>query len=243
MTTHTQFRQLLEAHPRAPLWVNTAFTSPFGLAWLHTHTASRPVKLLIGDLRTGFQHAKDEDINSAIDFCLRRNVDIFNWYSKRHGGQEAHHKLWLMLSPDEAQPIAALVGSANLTRKGLYDNLEAMAEVNSSELSQLYLQQKQLFDKAWHKRDDLIARLRRLVPEAPRNVDDDESTVLIPTDPTTHNLEPSNQVSHEQLQMEIARLQDENIRLRNLLIESLLENNPKPTQASNKLLTFRRRGS
>ena len=120
-----QMEELLRSHPGAPLRVTVGFASAFGVRWLHERTRGRQVRLLIGDIRAGFDNFTPEDRQGAISFIKRPDVEVLNWYSRREGYKTVHAKAWLIV-PSHRRTAAALVGYANLTRQGLYVNTEAM---------------------------------------------------------------------------------------------------------------------
>lgn len=129
-------RQFLKDNPHGHLYVVVGFASVWGLAWLQDHTRGRPVTLLIGNTQESrFQVATDSDRRKALDLLRRPDVQVLNWYRtprSPQGNSTVHAKAWIVA--DLGCPIAALIGSANLTKEGLQNNWEMMASVAYSEL-------------------------------------------------------------------------------------------------------------
>lgn len=68
--------RFLKQHPRGELRLGTGYASAYGLAWLHRRTRRRPVRLLVGDLRTGFDRWTDDDREAALAFLSRDDVSV-----------------------------------------------------------------------------------------------------------------------------------------------------------------------
>ena len=66
----------LKRNSRGELQVGTGYGSAFGLGWLHERTRHRPVRLLIGDLRTGFGRWSEDDRKAALAFLAREDVSV-----------------------------------------------------------------------------------------------------------------------------------------------------------------------
>ena len=157
--THAQIEQFLSQHPTQPLWVVVGFASAFGFRWLHERTAGRAVRVLVGDTRKGFANVSADDRQAAIDFINRADTEVLNWY-RRHGGyRTVHTKAWLTVPPGASTASAALVGSANLTRQGLYENTETMVAATEPDLRRLRAEMEEAMDKAWPADDSIMRRL------------------------------------------------------------------------------------
>ena len=152
----------LRANPIGKLDVAVGYASAYGLGWLDQRTRGRPVWLLIGDIRTGFSNHSEADRLAALAFLDRSDVEVVNWYrtdKNQLGKAEAHLKMW-MVRPDSSRGIksAVMVGSANLTKAGLHDNFEVMAEVVEGDHPRLFSQMSELQKDAWSA-DSLRGRL------------------------------------------------------------------------------------
>jgi len=152
--------RFLRDNPSGKLQLVVGYASAFGLAWLNEKTTGRPVELLIGDTRTGFSNYTEADRGAAIQFLQRPDVSVTNWYRRRGGHRTAHAKAWAV-QPDSAAgtPGAVLVGSANLTRKGLFDNFEMLTLAASEEHERLFGDMRRLMGMSW----PVEARLLRLL--------------------------------------------------------------------------------
>lgn len=126
---------------RGPLTVATGYASVHGLAWLHRHTRGRSVTLIIGDLTAErFRSGTDNDRKHALAFLRRSDVKVVNWYdgSGNHPRRPMMHaKGWVVAHPRTGRPVAAMIGSANLTKNGLVRNWEMMATVADKELGRI----------------------------------------------------------------------------------------------------------
>ena len=142
-----QIEQFLEGNSHGSVWVIVGFSSAAGLRWLHDRTEGRPVRLLIGDTRKGFSYANLEDRRRALDFLERSDVEVLNWH-RRDGSRTIHDKQWLIVDQRPLRAVAALVGSANLTRNGLFENHETMTLASASDLGRLYDEANSLMSKA-----------------------------------------------------------------------------------------------
>ena len=133
------------------------FASAFGLAWLDERTQGRPVKLLIGDLRTGFANHSESDRSAAIRFIQRPDVSVLSW---RPAAGSVHSKCYLV-QPDPTAGIEGdvLVGSANLTRQGLYSNRETLSRAHPAEHERLRAELSDVMDQAWSAEDQILLRL------------------------------------------------------------------------------------
>ena len=159
-TAAEQIDRFLRDNPVGSLEVVVGFASPVGLRWLAERSEGREVRLLIGDIRTGFSRFSDPDRIAAIRFIRRDDVQVVNWYSKRGGHRTAHAKTW-MIKPDEDAGTACefLVGSANLTRKGLFENAEMMTRPHPDEHDRLHADMLKIMHKSWPIEDKLLYKL------------------------------------------------------------------------------------
>lgn len=157
-TAADRVERFLEAHPSGPLVVCVGSASVAGIVWLAEHSRSRPVTLLIGDMKSrNFTKSTDADRHTALDFTRRDDVTVLNWYRTHRtsqGRSEAHLKIWAACD-DAGTPHAFLVGSANLTIAGLHANVELMALADPSEHSYLHSTLQQLRDKSWDAKERL----------------------------------------------------------------------------------------
>ena len=170
--------QFLEETAPRPLLVCMGSASVAGLVWLAERTDGRRVTLVIGDLKTrNWKKASDESRDSALQFVTRCDVDIRSWYRtarNREGAATAHLKVWAAASPDsvdaaegEEQWTEFLVGSANLTRAGLNDNIEVIVRPDPSEHNYLHGLVKRLRRKAWDADDRIRELLHGNRPRTP----------------------------------------------------------------------------
>ncbi|WP_419854653.1 hypothetical protein [Candidatus Poriferisodalis sp.] len=147
----------LRRHPQGELLVGTGYGSAFGLGWLHQRTRRRPVRLLIGDLRTGFDRWSDDDRKDALAFLAREDVSVRGCHSP---DGMLHSKVWVALDPaGTGQPSGVLVGSANLTRTGLFKNDETVARAAPEEHSRIRDDLAQSFQRSWDAKGELMIRL------------------------------------------------------------------------------------
>lgn len=155
-----QIERFLRDNPSGPLLVTVGYASAYGLGWLNERTAGRPVKLLIGDTRKGFSKYKERDRLAAIEFIQRQDVSVLNWYRKKGGQRTAHAKAWLV-EPDLHAGIsgAVLVGSANLSKRGLHRNFEMLSLADRRENERLRHDMRQVMDESWNTEDRLLQQL------------------------------------------------------------------------------------
>ena len=167
MSAGARIEQYLVDHPSGDLLIAVAYATPAGMAWLARRTTGRRVSLLIGDTRPQYwTKVKASDRDACLAFMGRNDVEIRNWYrtkKSRSGESSAHLKVWAV--HQDWSPVAALVGSGNLTRKGLDDNVEVMAEAHNRDMRQAWDTARDLWEKAWTCAD----RLREYLgaPESP----------------------------------------------------------------------------
>ena len=156
-TTAEQIDKFLRDNPAGSLEIVVGFASPIGLRWLAERSEGREVRLLIGDIRTGFSRVSEPDRIAAIRFIKRDEVQVVNWYSKRGGHKTANAKTW-MIKPTEHAGKACefLVGSANLTRKGLFENAEMMTRPHPDEHDRLRADMLEIMRKSWPIENKLL---------------------------------------------------------------------------------------
>lgn len=150
--------RFLDEHPGGPLVVCVGSASVPGIVWLARHSRTRPVTLLIGDMKSrNFAKATEADRRAALRFVQRGDVTVLNWYRSDRSSQgpsEAHLKVWAACD-DAGIPQAFLVGSANLTKAGLHNNIELMTVADPSEHTYLSNTLRQLQHKAWDAKERL----------------------------------------------------------------------------------------
>ena len=151
MNAGARIEQFLRDHPDSDLLVAVGYTTPAGMAWLAQRTAGRRVCLLIGDTRSKWwTRSTAADKTASLNFMNRPDVEIRNWYrtsKSRQGAASAHLKVWA--AHHDWQPASALVGSGNLTRQGLAQNVEVMVEAHGNDLQQTWGTAHELWNKAW----------------------------------------------------------------------------------------------
>ena len=149
----------LRQHPRGELRVGTGYGSAYGLAWLHQRTRRRPVRLLIGDLRTGFDRSSDDDRKAALAFLSRDDVSVRGCHAP---DGMLHSKVWIALDAASSErPSGVLVGSANLTRAGLHKNDETVARAAPEEHNRIHDELVRSMRRSWDAKDELMVRLGR----------------------------------------------------------------------------------
>ncbi|MCY3960207.1 MAG: phospholipase D-like domain-containing protein [bacterium] len=151
MRVSERIERFLSDYPKGRLLVVVGYASPAGLAWLDLQTVGRPVSLLIGDTRSRYwSNLSHDDARRAVDFLSRTDVKVRNWYRTKRakeGPSMAHMKAWVVES--EGVPVAALVGSANLTKNGLEANVEIMVEATGDDLIRTWGEVRGLHEKGW----------------------------------------------------------------------------------------------
>lgn len=161
MSASTQIVRFLRANPHGHLYVIVGYASTAGLAWLNRHTQNRPVTLVIGKAtNTYFIKATSDDRLSASEFIARPDVQVRNWYRTSKGGDpsEAHAKAWMVWNKHSNPTYpSVMLGSANLTKQGLYHNVEMMAFVAGDEAIRLWEEMRDLISKSW----DITSRIER----------------------------------------------------------------------------------
>ena len=161
-SANRQIEQFLKRNRDGPLLVVVGFASAFGLRWLHERTRHRDVSLLIGDIGTGFRNFSRDDRRSAVEFLRRSDVQVRQCAT-------LHAKAWLVHSdPSRPSAGAVLVGSANLTKRGLIQNVEMLTVAPESEHARLYTEMVSAFRSSWDVRDSLLVRLGE-APTSPWN--------------------------------------------------------------------------
>ena len=141
---HHQVRRFLKQYPTGRLYVLMGYVSVWGLAWLQENTVGRQVTLVIGNAQPSwFQNATASDRAKALSLLRRPDVQTLNWYRtnrNRLGKSDLHAKSWIISDPKNKAAVAALVGSANLSKTGLEKNWEMMALVAKNELPRIWTQ-------------------------------------------------------------------------------------------------------
>lgn len=164
MPASTQIQRFLRDNPHGHLCIVVGYASTAGLAWLNTHTLGRPVTLIIGNTQNSSPYGKStqHDRSSALEFLARPDVQVKNWYRTSKGGDpsEAHAKAWIVWN-DYPNPtgLSVMLGSANLTNKGLHHNIEMMALVADHEATRLWTEMQTLISKSW----DISERIKNLI--------------------------------------------------------------------------------
>lgn len=147
-----RIERFLADHPDGDLLICVGYASSAGLAWLSRRCKGRTVRLLIGDTREryGWEHVAQADRDDCMEFLCSDSVEVRSWSrtdKSTHGPASAHLKAWIVHRG--SHPLAALNGSANLSRNGLEHNVEAMTEAHGRDLTEL-----------WKKPSDCGARHR-----------------------------------------------------------------------------------
>lgn len=174
-TAEARISRFLDDHPYGELFVAVGYASVAGLAWLAKRTAGRPVTLLIGNAQASrFQKASAADRMATLEFLHRGDVEVKNWYQTGRDGRparDAHLKAWVVIGPG-GDVVAGLSGSANLTRRGLFENIESYGEVSGVDLLDLQQKVAVFRERAWDCRDRIIGYLEPnappISPNAPR---------------------------------------------------------------------------
>ena len=161
MSASSRIEQYLKDYPDGDLLIAVGYATAPGMAWLARRTVGRRVSLLIGDTRSRWwEKMSDPDRAACLEFIRRGDVEIRNWYRtkrSRSGESSAHLKVWAV--HNNWSPVSALVGSGNLTRKGLDDNVEVMVEAHGSDMRQAWQTAHDVWGKAWPCADRLIEYL------------------------------------------------------------------------------------
>jgi len=156
-STEQRIIGFLASYPDGPLTVVVGYASIWGLAWLNDHTKGRKVNLVIGDTRGNhFARASEDSRRNAMNFLRRADVSVGNWYQKQGTPSEIHMKAWLIETPADS---AVLVGSANLTKKGIRQNQELMVEASGNDLNNSISKIRQLRAKSWDCQERLIKHI------------------------------------------------------------------------------------
>ena len=160
-TAVSRIERFLGDHPHGDLLVAVGYATPAGVAWLARRTRERRVSLLVGDARQQWwSKASSSDRAECLAFLRRPDVEVRNWYRtkrSRHGEASAHLKVWAV--HDDWVPASALVGSGNLTRKGLQGNVEVMVEAHGADMRQAWDTARGVWGDAWKCDERLIGYL------------------------------------------------------------------------------------
>lgn len=155
--------RFLQANPEGNLRVVVAYTSIWGLAWLHRHTQGRRVDLLIGSIwEKRFEEGNNIDRQDAMEFLMRKDVTVKNWYRKQDFAKsEAHMKAWLVKNSSTCR---LLTGSANLTKAGLVHNYELMVEPIDNDENVSIAIITEVWQKAWDRKNKLLKMIENSKP-------------------------------------------------------------------------------
>lgn len=161
MSASSRIEQYLKDHPKGDLLIAVGYATAPGMAWLARRTAGRRVSLLIGDTRSQWwKKMSESDRAACLAFIRRGDVEIRNWYRtkrSRSGESSAHLKVWAV--HNNWSPVSALVGSGNLTRKGLDNNVEVMVEAHGRDMHQAWDTARDVWGRAWPCADRLTEYL------------------------------------------------------------------------------------
>ena len=164
----SKIKAFLHEHRTADVVVCTGYASVNGLAWLSRQVdQGRRVTLVIGDMRAHFfAHASDGDRKAAAAFLRRDNVNVHHWYRQKPVKKIAHGKAVVAVQGHKQKPVAALVGSANLTDQGLHQNLELMVRCDTADLGEI---EAYVAEATGHPRanDKLIGFVAPEMPQPP----------------------------------------------------------------------------
>ena len=202
MFASSRIEQFIRDHPDEDLLIAVGYATAAGMAWLAQRTAGRRVSLFIGDTRSQWwKKVSEPDRAACLEFMHRHDVEVRNWYrtkKSRSGESSAHLKVWAM--HDNWSPVSALVGSGNLTRKGLDSNVEVMVEAHGRDMRQAWDTARDLWGKAWPCADRLTGYLdgQRLPPDHHASARQPPPDIQQPRHPDTH-LEPITPASHRPL--------------------------------------------
>ena len=174
MAASDRIDRFLADYPDGGLLIAVGYATPAGTAWLAERSGNRQVQLLIGDTRYQYwKHVSDRDRKACQAFIERPDVEIRNWYRTNRsaaGESAAHLKAWAVAADDDGAATGILVGSGNLTRKGLTDNVEVMVEARGGDKTSTYREMVNLWGKAWDCKDRLQRYLNNEpAPDQPRN--------------------------------------------------------------------------
>ena len=162
-TAADQIARFLADNPDGRLLVAVGYATPEGVVWLNKHTRGRPVSLLVGNTQARYWKGRPvsaEHAEAAADFIHRKDVKFRNWYrtkKSKDGAAAAHLKAWVVES--NGAPRAALVTSANLTKAGLFDNVELGTNAVGDDLPRVWAEVRELHQKGWDCADRLLAYL------------------------------------------------------------------------------------
>ena len=162
-----RIERFLADHPDGDLLICVGYASSAGVAWLSRRRRGRTVRLLIGDTREkyGWEPVAQADRDDCMEFLRSDSVEVRSWYrtdKSTHGPASAHLKAWIVHR--SSRPVAALNGSANLSRNGLERNVEAMTEAHGRDLTELWEKANRVWGPARKCGDQLTGYI-----EAPRS--------------------------------------------------------------------------
>ncbi len=132
------FIRFIRAHRGAgdadELVIATGYVSAWGLGWLAENTTG-PVTVIVGDLKPHRFQKGTDDGRKAVELLERSGSRVFCWYRTRPKEAIAHGKA--VVFRREGKTVAALAGSANLTRNGLNTYAEIMVPVDPAGFAQI----------------------------------------------------------------------------------------------------------
>ena len=174
MTASDRIDRFLADYPDGGLLIAVGYATPAGIAWLAERSTNRQVSLLIGDTRYQYwKNISDSDRETCQAFMERPDVEIRNWYRTNKAGageSAAHLKAWAATGDDDGTATGVLVGSGNLTRRGLTDNVEIMVEAHGDDKTATYREMTNLWGKAWDAKNRLQDYLNnKTAPSKSRN--------------------------------------------------------------------------
>ena len=112
-----------------------------------------------------------------MEFLSRPDVKVRNWYrthKSKDGPAMVHMKAWVVES--NGLPVAALVGSANLTKNGLRANVEIMAEATGDDLTRTWGEVRGLHQKGWDRTDRLTEYIAAGLDVRPHRSESEDHT-------------------------------------------------------------------
>ena len=163
MKTARKIARFLDTAGAGRLWVVVAWADVTGLAWLGEHTRDRSVRLIVDDTRPHMFNVRSiADVSpsvhdSAIRFLERPDVHVYSM--ERREGSRVHRKNFVIEAQDGG-PSAAIVGSPNLSKYGLFHNEETVVEVSLAELPEVWTQTSGLLQRSRPAGDRIATYIR-----------------------------------------------------------------------------------
>ena len=173
MHTARKIVRFLDTARAGRLWVVVAWADVTGLAWLGDHTRDRPVTLIVDDTRPHIFNVRSiADLPpsvyaSALRFLERRDVQVYSII--RSEESRVHRKNFVIEAP-EGGACAAMVGSPNLSKYGLFRNEETVVEVSSKELQEVWTQTSGLLQRSLPAGDRIAAYIRHAQAGLPEHL-------------------------------------------------------------------------